>query len=202
MTKLHATFSVPILETDIGYTSGIIDYINTLEYQRTAYDNADISISMDVLENPLFKEYSKKINYFVQIFCYDYVRFDKNFMKLERTSSWSNRYHPNDWCQYHTHSNSFVTGVWYLETPENGGDLDLHSHRSSFGDPISFGVVEDNDINNSMKTIECSPGKLVIFPSIIGHSVEKNRSNKIRSCIAFNYYARGEVISEDKSFYI
>ena len=55
MTKLHATFSVPILETDIGYTSVIIDYINTLEYQRTAYDNADISISMDVLENPLFK---------------------------------------------------------------------------------------------------------------------------------------------------
>ena len=136
MTKLYSTFAVPILETDIGYSSEIIDYINSLDYERTAYDNADISISMDVLEHKIFKDYSKKINYFVELFCYDFVRFDRDLMKLERTSSWSNRYHPDDWCQYHNHANSFVTGVWYLQTPESGGDLDLHSPKSSFGEPV------------------------------------------------------------------
>ena len=201
MTELYSIFSIPVLETDIGYSKESIDHIHSLEYCRTDYDNADISVSMDVLNHPKLKKYSDRIDHFVRKFCFDYVKYDKTRLKLERTSSWSNRYHPNDWCQFHNHANAFITGVWYLETPDGGGDLDLHNPRHSFGEPISFEVYEFNSYNSHGRRFHCTPGKLLVFPSIIGHSVEKNRSDKVRSCIAFNYYARGEVTSEDKVFY-
>lgn len=200
MTIFNSIFATPVLETDIGVSDDIIDYIHQLKYERTDYDNADISLSMNVLEESIFSKYSKKIDKYVKKFCFDFAKFDRKKLKLERTASWSNRYHPEDWCQYHNHSNAFVTGVWYLETPKKSGELELHNPRFAFGEPISFECTEYNEVNSHDYTFECGPGKLIIFPSIIGHSVGKNRSKKVRSCIAFNYYARGEVYSEEQKF--
>lgn len=201
MTTFNSIFATPVLETNIGVSKDILKHIHNLKYRRTDYENADISLSMSVLDKNIFSEYSKKIDHYVKKFCFDFVKFDKKKVKLERTASWSNRYHSKDWCQYHNHANSFITGVWYLETPKNSGDLELHNPRFSFGEPISFECFEYNSVNSHSYTFECKAGNLIIFPSIIGHSVGKNMSKKIRSCIAFNYYARGEVSSEEKIFY-
>lgn len=200
MTIFNSIFATPVLETDIGISKEILEYIHKIKYRRTDYDNADISISMNVLDKKVFSKYTKRIEHYVEKFCFDFVKFDKTKVELERTASWSNRYYPEDWCQYHNHSNAFVTGVWYLETPKKSGDLELYNPRFAFGEPISFECVDYNNVNSSNYTFECSPGKLIIFPSTIGHSVDKNRSKKVRSCIAFNYYLRGKVFSEEKIF--
>jgi len=96
MTTFNSLFATPVLETDIGVSNEVVEYIHNLKYGRTDYDNADISVSMDVLEKKTFSKYSKKIDHYVKKFCFEFVKFDKNKLKLERTASWSNRYHPED----------------------------------------------------------------------------------------------------------
>lgn len=196
--ELDSIFGVPLLETTIEFSRDVIYHIHSLEYQRTDYDNADISLSMDVLDHPLMKKYGDKIDECVNKFIFEYVKFDKEKVFLKRSSSWSNRYYPNDWCQDHKHSNSFITGVWYLETPENCGDLDLKTPYYAFGEPNSYQVTEYNSVNCYQWTCSALPGKLYIFPSVIRHSVQKNRSNQVRTCIAFNYNVNGKVYCENK----
>lgn len=195
--NFYSLFSIPVLEASIEVSAEIIDYIHSLEYKRTDFNNADISIFQNILDHPIFGDYSDKIDSLVSEFVFEISKFDQSKLFLDRVASWSNRHHYSDWAQDHSHVNSFVSGVWYLETPENCGDLNLQSPHIGFGLPLDYPRVEYNDYNSHSCTLKAMKNKIYIFPSTLRHSVFRNESEHVRTSIAFNYYARGILETED-----
>ena len=195
--EIHSLFCTPFLETTLDFSDDVVDYISQLEYRRTDIDNGDISVNKNVLDHSFFKDYSVKINSLVDKFVYKIINFDQTKISLERVSSWVNRHHHSDWAQMHMHSNSIVSGVWYLETTDKCGDLYLYPFSNTFGYPLSYPISEYNTFNSECWSFSPTKGNLYLFPSALRHSVGKNNTNLIRSSIAFNYYIRGTVYSED-----
>jgi uncharacterized protein (TIGR02466 family) len=194
--NVYSLFAVPLFECELQVNDEVIEYVNTLEYRRTGAENSNISTSMDVLENEKLSFYSDQIDACAKTFVYDIIKYDEKFMNIERVSSWVNKHNPGDWAHTHMHYNSFISGVWYLETSDNCGDLEVSTSYNVFGSPMVYRISESNRFNKYSWDFPAIKNKLYIFPSVLNHSVHKNKSSQVRTSIAFNYYARGKVFSE------
>lgn len=120
-----------------------------------------------------------------------------NFLGLEDNSlamscMWSNVHYNGNSHQVHCHTNSFVSGVLYLQTPET-----IEDGQGNFFvmDPRSGSRYQQaNYIKPSVlgeKNWHFKPevGKMLLFPSWLEHGTTfyKNEKNEKRISIAFNY---------------
>ena len=128
----------------------------------------------------------------VNIFTTDYLKvFDVEFYFL---NSWIVKHYPKDWAQEHMHENSLLSGVYYLDTPKDAGGIVFvkgYNEQEIFPTAITPKVSEYNYVTSKQMTFKVNPGKLVIFPSNLMHSVEENKSNNNRYSLAFNLFCRG-----------
>jgi ectoine hydroxylase-related dioxygenase (phytanoyl-CoA dioxygenase family) len=81
------------------------------------------------------------------------------------TESWLNFSRPGEWHHLHNHTNSFISGVFYVNVIKS-----LHN--------IVFSEI--NEIVNVSK------GDLLLFPSKLLHYVPKNKANDLRISLSFN----------------
>jgi uncharacterized protein (TIGR02466 family) len=85
----------------------------------------------------------------------------------------------------HNHPNSVLSGVYYLQAPENSGVI-------SFSDPRPAAQVLVPPITEfspwTLPKISYKPqvGTMFIFPSWLLHSVEMNLSGELRISLSFN----------------
>lgn len=112
------------------------------------------------------------------------------FLQLKTTnlvmsSCWANINPPGGRNVAHSHPNNFLSGTYYVSLPDDEGHI-------SFDDPRPQAHVmmpprtNHNSYNSNFVTLDVKPGRLVIFPSWLGHSVPVNRSSHERVSIAFN----------------
>ena len=89
----------------------------------------------------------------------------------------------------HVHANSDFSGVFWLKTPNNCGNIVFESPHnfSSYMEMQSYTEKFKHDsgftYNHSFKPTE---GKILIFPSSLQHSVEINESDEARISVSFN----------------
>lgn len=101
---------------------------------------------------------------------------------------WININGPYDYNTPHDHQNSVLSGVYYVEVPEeNMGDLVLHR-----GDSSEFFMNSKVQRETTMSNIgdvvcQSKESSFYLFPSWVKHSVGRNESNKERISIAFNF---------------
>ena len=102
---------------------------------------------------------------------------------------WFNINGTNDYNTKHVHPNSDLSGVFWLKTPRNCGNIVFESPHnfSSYMEMQSYTEKFKHDsgftYNYFFKPIE---GKMLIFPSSLQHSVEINESDKTRISVSFN----------------
>jgi uncharacterized protein (TIGR02466 family) len=77
-----------------------------------------------------------------------------------------------------------VLGVYYMDVPENSGDLLLHDMRG----PNCFIQMFENGLGGRMYyRFKPKTGDLILFPAYIIHSVEPNMNEAIRHSLAMNF---------------
>jgi ectoine hydroxylase-related dioxygenase (phytanoyl-CoA dioxygenase family) len=64
--------------------------------------------------------------------------------------------------------------------------------------PLDFEFDNLNESNAGCRSFETAQGSLILFPSLLEHDVEKNKSDRVRTSISFNTYVRGVVGGRDK----
>ena len=104
------------------------------------------------------------------------------------TQSWININPPGSSHHRHSHSNSILSGVLYLQTEEDSGRFRIHrkDDRNICGE-----IKEYNKYNFSYVFFEPKKFDLFIFPSSLEHSVEENKSTSNRVSMSFNtFYSR------------
>ena len=109
---------------------------------------------------------------------------------------WANINPPGGFNRPHMHPNALWSGVYYVKTPENCGELKIE-------DPKSVGLMimpnrKQPQPEHSQREIHYKPfpGLLIMFPAYLNHCVEPNQSDDIRISISFNFLQKGMFVSQ------
>ena len=108
------------------------------------------------------------------------------------TGAWANVNPPGGRNSSHTHPNNFLSAVYYVDIPEGAAQITFEDPRPQayvMMPPVkAFGPYTSNTVN-----VPVSPGRLVLFPAWLTHSVPVNPSSKDRVSIAINLMFRDYV---------
>jgi uncharacterized protein (TIGR02466 family) len=114
------------------------------------------------------------------------VCVDKEF-NLKLSFACLNVQNNSQYFPMHHHFDTLASCVYYIQTPENCGDLLLVDPRGG----VNWELMTDKEITPSpfgikYKRIKPKVGKLVIFPSYVMHMVEPNNSGYQRLSLVTN----------------
>jgi len=170
------------------------DYVSHLK--KDVYFNiGGNSTSTDsyVLENEKLKSLKNYIENCINEYAYDIFKINRD-TKFEITQSWINFNGKGQAHHSHKHSNSVISGVFYIDGDE---DCPITFHREDsrayFGGNYEYEIEEYNVLNSRTWTMPNKKNHLILFPSTISHSVNPNNSDKERVSLSFNTFIKGYV---------
>jgi len=109
------------------------------------------------------------------------------------TQSWANKSKTNQFHPKHKHPNSLISGVMFVSENDEDGLPPIRFHRTNDLLPLNFDYEELNDFNADCRWFKPVQGRLILFPSLVEHDVEKNKSSRERITLSFNTFVRGEI---------
>lgn len=111
------------------------------------------------------------------------------------TQSWINYTEKGEAHHRHMHSNSLVSGSFYIEAVK---EVDrLYFYRESTPQ-INVWNKEPNWYNADSWFFAVGVGDLILFPSGLQHGVEKTTGAHTRTSLAFNTFVRGEIGAKER----
>jgi len=124
------------------------------------------------------------------------VLFIKPEHEFYITQSWLNFNPPRSSHHRHNHSNSLISGVYYIDTaPEDS--ITFVSHYSSNtitnNATLQIDVSEYNITNSNIWTVPVKNNDIIFFPSTLLHEVSPNNSDKNRISLSFNVFVKGNL---------
>ena len=105
---------------------------------------------------------------------------------------WANVNPPGGMNRAHQHANSLWSGVYWIKTPKNCGQLKIDDPRSA----ACMTRPKQKDVNKPdrlWRETHYDPiaGRCIMFPSWLMHCVDPNESNDIRISVSFNFLQKG-----------
>jgi uncharacterized protein (TIGR02466 family) len=104
---------------------------------------------------------------------------------FEITGLWVNVAAPGGAVRMHNHPNNFLSGVYYLQVQEGADTINFHDPRPQAA-VVRPPVTELTAYNTDQVVVRVEEGALLIFPSWLVHSVDPNRSDRVRISASFN----------------
>ena len=171
----------------------VLKYIENIEFEMTGhsiskeadtYASKNLNILEDIsyLRNEIYNNVKNYLNDIMKL------KIDFQF-----TTSWVTKTFPNGYSQKHIHRNSFLSGVYY---PIGDKNFSIKFYKKI--DFWGIQKIEVNNLNADWFNINISENSvLILFPSHLKLSIEKNLSDKTRYSIAFNTLPLGEIGTGD-----
>ena len=105
---------------------------------------------------------------------------------------WANVNPPGSMNHPHIHPNALFSGVYYVRSIPKCGRLKIYDPRP--GVQHSMPIRKPGNPGKDMwreAYIDPIPGRIIMFPSWLWHSVEENTSTDIRISVSFNFIQNG-----------
>ncbi|WIM11859.1 TIGR02466 family protein [Enhydrobacter sp.] len=114
-----------------------------------------------------------------------FLQVDQHPMTI--TGCWANINPPGAYHPTHNHPNNYLSGVYYVAVPDSGSRILFQDPRPSMimPRPRQFTRLTANAADAQSK-----PGRLLIFPAWLRHSVPANDGRTERISISFNLMFR------------
>ena len=187
-------FYMKHLDVDTNKITSMIDNHFENSGTNTSIDVNDItsvSISKSILELENFSDLKKQLTNELNNFFHNVMNYESEF---KITTSWFTKSQKSQSSNYHNHNNSMFSGILYLQTDENSGDISFEDFNNR---RYKLNVKEYNIYNCTEYQIKPIDGLLILFPSEVHHKILKNNSNIVRHSLAFNIIPVGEIGSDD-----
>ena len=142
----------------------------------------------------IFNENLKELKQFceqqIRIYVKDIIN-PKKGLDFYITQSWLNVTKPGEFHHEHCHSNSIISGVFYIST-EQSDKIAFADPNTKVKDLIEIGFREYNTWNSTNWFVPAITNELVLFPSWLSHKVEPNeKATTDRISISFNTFVKG-----------
>lgn len=113
----------------------------------------------------------------------DFLGVEKH--PLSVTGCWGN-FGPSGTSHHeHSHPNNYLSGVYYVRAPTGGNTINFIDPRPQ-AHVIAPPIAKKNAHIASQVSLDIAPGRLILFPAWVRHSVDINKSKDERMSIAFN----------------
>lgn len=190
---IQSLFPIPlgVYDLDREIKSNEISAIKSLKYYANQGNQTSENTSIfDLSALRFIREFAEQS---IADYCKEaYSITDKVEMYI--TQSWANHTKPTEWHHAHKHSNSIVSGVFYIETNDN--DKISFLQANSMNPVVTYYHLPFKDYtayNGATWWMPSIKGRLYLFPSNLEHEVTKVEGNKDRWSISFNTFIRGEI---------
>ena len=142
----------------------------------------------------IFNENLKELKQFceqqIRIYVKDIIN-PKKGLDFYITQSWLNVTKPGEFHHEHCHSNSLISGVFYIAT-EQSDKIAFADPNTKVKDLIEIGFRDYNTWNSTNWFVPAITNELVLFPSWLSHKVEPNENATTdRISISFNTFVKG-----------
>jgi len=162
-------------------------YISDLWVNRD-YDDRWQTRSADLHKKKEFKKFAKLvISTSKEIL--DKLKYDVEDIVI--TDMWATVLKIGENHPAHTHSNNFLSGVWYLHSSQ-GASIVFRDPRPA-ADVIMPRLKESIIENSSLLEYTSTQNRAIFFPSWLPHFVKPNKSTANRISIAWNIQLKGQV---------
>ncbi len=114
--------------------------------------------------------------------------WDTREKKVSLRNFWIHATPPGDLTQFHNHKPDLLSGVYYVDKPEDSGDLifvDVNPYHE-YSPSVLPGTTDP--ITRPEMTFEAVAGTMLIFPAWLPHKAPKNNSTRRRVSISFNAF--------------
>jgi uncharacterized protein (TIGR02466 family) len=188
---IHSLFPTPLLI--MSNEKGLTDKEKTLVKKYKKESHFDFSHSYTTSNQVLLNKGFKKLKDFILLGIKTYVDniiIPKNKLNFYITESWINYNNYNDFTHQHSHSNSIISGVYYIETLEKDFIEFLKPKEQ-----IKISSSNYNPYNSWGWQVPVVNDVLVLFPSHLDHNVRQNTQvpHKERISLAFNTFVKGPI---------
>ena len=189
MRQYDYIFPTPVMASSLD--------INNEEIERLILDNSKeelkkrnwITTQDDLFEIPVFENFVVELKKEVEHYCQEMLLI--NYKNLELSSLWANVHTKQSQHDLHMHSNSFVSGVYYVKVPDtrsDEGDIVFADPR----DVREIFMTDHTDPNDKKVTrmYQYKPknGLLLLFPSWLKHKVIPfSLDDDYRISVSFNF---------------
>jgi len=149
------------------------------------------------LEND--KKYSKLCEWFEQCLSKVKTELSLDCERLKLIQMWANKAEMSNMHGSHFHSNSLVSGIFYLtdsnaKTHFYSKSIWNNYNGENFDNVFNLTGQTNKSYQNISHSHDTSPGELIIFPSNLLHSVDQHKVNECpRYTIAFNSFPCGMI---------
>jgi uncharacterized protein (TIGR02466 family) len=112
------------------------------------------------------------------------------------TQSWTNYTNKGQGHHEHSHANSFISGVFYVQAVK---DVDrLYFFKSGY-EQIKIHTENYSLYNSHSWWLGVETGQLLLFPSSLNHKVAEVTTDETRISISFNTFIKGYIGDDDSS---
>lgn len=191
MPNIRYWFPTPVYDVNLGeeflnnnskYLERAINYRDTVK--KTVLWKCDTYTTLDTVDLRTVELFSSLISK-----CREHVlNFSTHFGCVKPVvcqDAWLNVASTGQYQEYHIHPGSHFSLVYYVNAPENCGDLIFRSFNADNMFPIP--VDKPTEVSNSTARYTPENARLLIFPSHLSHLVCKNESQDDRVSISMNF---------------
>ena len=186
----HSVFATNIFVEDDFLDESISGemkkYIERLWKDRY-YDN-NWQTDPDMHTKPAFEKFAEKV---IQKSKEQIKLLDYDVEDIAITDMWGNVLQKKESHPPHTHSNNFLSGVYYLHSDKAAGIQFFDPRPQS--DVFVPRKAKKTHNNSNLLSFNSQTNRCIIFPSWLQHWVPQNISNKKRISIAWNVQLKGQV---------
>ena len=163
--------------------------------QKKTRNKVNDLLSLRTANTYLHKDPKYKIFYDWVIECLGQVHFDLRIYseRLDLTQCWSNRTLKGQSLHPHTHPNSFISGIYYLNSCSTPTQFAFESIWYNKWKDIPISLVGQQSKLMTYVDVDSNAGDLVIFPSSILHRVDTHNTDEERYTISFNCFPSGQI---------
>ncbi len=142
-----------------------------------------------ILNEKPFVNIKKELDLIVQDY-FNKVISPANNITPYITQSWLNYTEKNQYHHKHSHQNSLVSGVFYINCHEEHDKIKFLNDNYK---TIKLEVKDWNMWNSESWWFSVKTGDVILFPSSLTHMVETKEGDNTRISLAFNVFIKGTV---------
>lgn len=189
---INNLFPTPVAGFELGRDLSKVEREYLLNLETRPNSGNTTSIESYVLDQPELHSLMEFLNNSLQEY-FNAVYVPKYDAKLSITQSWVNYTEPGQFHHKHTHSNSLVSGVFYIQAKKETDKL--HFFKDDYRQ-IKVTAKDFNLYNSQSWWLAAATGTLYLFPSSLTHMVEQVKGEATRISLSFNTFPRG-IIGEE-----
>jgi uncharacterized protein (TIGR02466 family) len=189
MKEILSLFPTPVYVNDLNrdLTSKEKSFIEDLKKQTINNKGNSNTKNVYILNEPSLRNLNKDIKFFIKDY-FDTIIETTDQIFPYITQSWLNYTEKNGFHHLHNHTNSYVSGVLYLDVKENDS---ITFYKNDNNDIFSLNRDTYNAFNCFSWTVPVKKNQILLFPSYLKHAVLNKDSSGTRISLAFNTFIKG-----------